>query len=238
MRLSQQAAALPIKTNNTIIFPLLVWDGDKNLVLIDAGFPGQLELFRAEFATYGFAFKDLTHILLTHQDLDHIGNLKELLKEASHALVLAHVDEAPSIRGAEPPSKTVALHRQREQTPDNLAKFEEQVANYQNFTVKVDQELHHDDVIPVCGGIRVIHTPGHTAGHVCYYIERDKLLMTGDTVSVRDGHLTGAVAMHTPDMALAAKSNQKLADYPAEILVGYHGGVYHGDISEAIKKLT
>ena len=30
--------------------------------------------------------------------------------------------------------------------------------------------------------IRVVHTPGHTAGSVCFFSERGKLAFTGDTI--------------------------------------------------------
>ena len=238
MRISPQVAALEIRgANNSIIYPLLIWDDEKNLALIDAGFPGQLELFREAISSEGFALSDITHILLTHQDLDHIGNLRQLLAEAPAAKVYAHRNEAPCIRGDEPPSKTVALAAQREQTPENAARLQEQISNYLNFTARVDVELLDGEVIPICGGIQVIHTPGHTPGHICFFLQRDKVLATGDTVSVSEGALTGANPVHTPDMALAAKSNQMLADYDAEVLVGYHGGAFKGDVSKAIREL-
>lgn len=41
--------------------------------------------------------------------------------------------------------------------------------------------LAHNDTIPVRNG-KVLHTPGHTEGSVCFYFEMDKLLCSGDTL--------------------------------------------------------
>ncbi|MEX2468967.1 MAG: MBL fold metallo-hydrolase [Pseudohongiellaceae bacterium] len=41
----------------------------------------------------------------------------------------------------------------------------------------------HDDVVEVDGlRLRVIHTPGHVSNHLCYLLEEEKLLFTGDHV--------------------------------------------------------
>jgi glyoxylase-like metal-dependent hydrolase (beta-lactamase superfamily II) len=46
-----------------------------------------------------------------------------------------------------------------------------------------DQVLRHGDVLD-CGAftLRAVHTPGHASNHVCYLLEREKLLFTGDHV--------------------------------------------------------
>ncbi len=47
----------------------------------------------------------------------------------------------------------------------------------------VDIVLEHDQTIPLGDEvIRVIHTPGHTRGSVCFYSEKSKLAFTGDTI--------------------------------------------------------
>lgn len=47
----------------------------------------------------------------------------------------------------------------------------------------VDISLENDMIFDLDGEkIRVIHTPGHTAGSVCFYSEKSKLVFTGDTI--------------------------------------------------------
>ena len=236
MKISDQLAMLEISNERTI-FPVLVWD-DTSLVLIDTGFPGQFPLFQQAIEELGFQLSQLTHIMLTHEDLDHIGCLKELVAAAPGVRVLAHRIEAESISGQAPPNKVMANAAKKELTQEEKEQLEQRIANYKQYTVPVDQLLDDGEVIPLCGGIEVIHTPGHTAGHVCYYMMRDKVIMTGDTVGVSGDSLTGPVPMHTPYMEQAVQSNRKLESTTAEALIAYHGGLFRGDVAAAIKALS
>ena len=47
--------------------------------------------------------------------------------------------------------------------------------------------IEDGQLLPVLSGLRVVHTPGHTAGSVCLYLDEQKLLFTGDTL-VADGY--------------------------------------------------
>ncbi len=44
----------------------------------------------------------------------------------------------------------------------------------------VGEKLKDQDIIPVAGGIQVIHTPGHSAGHICLLIKNEGVLIAGD----------------------------------------------------------
>ena len=45
-------------------------------VLIDTGFPGQIEDIQVEMEKVGVSFDKLKVVILTHQDIDHIGSLR------------------------------------------------------------------------------------------------------------------------------------------------------------------
>lgn len=56
-------------------------------------------------------------------------------------------------------------------------------ADMDRYKGTVDRPLEDGDVILLEGeDIRVIHTPGHTAGGVCFFSEKSKLAFTGDTI--------------------------------------------------------
>ena len=80
-------------------------------------------------------------------------------------------------------------------------------------------------VLPVFEGLRAIETPGHTTGHLCFYLPDRKVLFTGDAMLNRDG-VSGPVAQFTPDMPRAHESlRRKIGDLDVETLCVAHGDV-------------
>jgi glyoxylase-like metal-dependent hydrolase (beta-lactamase superfamily II) len=80
----------------TIIHPTLIWD-DKTVVLADTGFPGQLQQIREAMDRAGVPFDRLDKVIITHQDIDHIGSLPDIVRESPHKVeVLAHEEEKPA----------------------------------------------------------------------------------------------------------------------------------------------
>lgn len=75
------------------------------------------------------------------------------------------------------------------------------------------------------GGMVVIHTPGHTPGHISLFLPADHLLIAGDALRVEDGELEGPSPKATPDMSRATASLRKLLAYPIDRVFCYHGGL-------------
>lgn len=51
------------------------------------------------------------------------------------------------------------------------------------LTFHADCYVKDGEILNLAGfEIRVLHTPGHTQGGVCYYIEEEKALFAGDTL--------------------------------------------------------
>ena len=70
----------------------------------------------------------------------------------------------------------------------------------------------------------MIHTPGHTPGHICLFLRESGVLIGGDALNIQNGELTGPNPQHTYDMELGLKSAEKVKRFPFKALVTYHGG--------------
>ena len=186
----------------------------------------------------GVPFTQLNKIIITHQDFDHIGGLKELLMD--HKIeVISHQEEKPYIEGEK---------RLIKMTPERLAKMFESLPESQreveearfleSLRSNVQQVVNDGDLLPYCGGITVIHTSGHTPGHICLYLNESKTLITGDALNVAEGQLVGPNPIHTADMELAKASLRKLTGYDIKTVICYHGGVYKDNVNQRLKELA
>lgn len=140
------------------IHPILIQDGN-SIILIDAGLPHQFEHMENEMLNAGISAAQLTHILITHQDLDHIGCLPELSAVNASASICAHSLDAPYIRGDEKLIK------------DNIVPWQSELNPLPSS--RVDQLLSDHEKLNIGGGIKVNHTPRHTDGHnfiSCYLV--------------------------------------------------------------------
>ncbi|SFK96955.1 Glyoxylase, beta-lactamase superfamily II [Paenibacillus sp. 1_12] len=199
-----------------VVHAALLWD-ENDGILVDTGIPGQLEVIRNTLAQEAVSFDKLTKIIITHQDLDHIGSLPDLLSASEGRIeVFAHELTKPYILGETPIIKRGIL------VPPS----------------KVDVTLQDGDELPYCGGIQVIFTPGHTPDHISLYHKPSKTLIAGDALTSNDGVLMPPNKAFTPDMEQALSSVGKLLDYDIETVITYHGGVCTERIKERLAAIS
>ena len=194
------------------IHPVAIEDDD-GLILVDAGLPGNLDKIRQNLEQHGFDLSDVEKLVLTHQDFDHCGCAAQLVEETD-ATVLAHEDDAPAIDGREDPIKG------DERYP----------------AVDVDIELSGGEVIHADGReIKVLHTPGHTPGHISLLME--DLLISGDILNVEEDGFAGPRERFTPEMEEATESVHRLSFREYEKVHCFHGGTVEAS-NEDVKEIS
>lgn len=227
--------------NQSTICPTLIWDKE-TVILVDAGVPSQLTEIRRVMDQVGAQFSRLSKVIITHQDLDHISGLPELLMTTKHKVeVLAHKEERPYIQGEKPLIKfnPVQMAKRIESLPEDQRKQMEKVFEAsKKIKANVDKTVEDGEVLPYCGGITVIHTPGHTPGHICLYLNQSKALVAGDALNVIEGQLVGPNPEHAADIEMARKSLEKLTRYDIETAICYHGGVFKENVNQCLLDLV
>lgn len=201
--------------SNGGINAFLIEDAD-GLTLIDTGFPKHTEALTADIRSAGHEPADLTNILITHAHPDHLGNAK-------------HFSEGKTPIGLHPADADIAetgiIHQTMVAGPGLLNGIlyrfflPKNPAEFPAFTP--DVALNDGDVIDVAGGLEVIHTPGHTAGHVSLLWQRDRgLLIAGDAAANVFGlnYMLGY-----DDVAAGKQSLVKLGQRDFEAAVFGHG---------------
>jgi glyoxylase-like metal-dependent hydrolase (beta-lactamase superfamily II) len=134
--------------------------------LIDVGGTAGYPALKAALSDLGYKPSDIRRVIGTHGHWDHLAGMAALREESGAELWLHECD------------------REQVETGDNelTSAF---LYGYPFPPVTVDRYPQDGEVLSVNGcEIAVVHTPGHTAGCVCFTmdIEGQRLLIAGDTV--------------------------------------------------------
>ncbi|MGO4371040.1 MBL fold metallo-hydrolase [Paenibacillus sp. 2TAB19] len=225
------------------IFPTVLWD-EENVILVDAGFPGQLPLLRDELERVGIPIDRVNRIIVTHQDLDHIGGLPAIRAALSHKpVVYASAPEIPYIQGERRLIKITEAaieHAIRSLPPEVPEEWRSAFRKTLEHppSASVDSVLEYGEQLPYCGGIVVISTSGHTPGHISLYHRPSKTLIAADALRVVDGQLQLPDPSLCTDYEQACRSISELAQYDIDTVICYHGGIFTGLAGERIRQLA
>lgn len=189
---------------------------DGSVTLIDTGLSRSGPAVARGLAAIGAAPQQVTRILVSHVHPDHVGALAEV-QERTGASVSVHADDARYLEtGTTPPTDpTVLLGR-------IMKRFSREGA--QEFVpVHPDHRLADDEVLDVGGGLRVLHTPGHSPGHVSFVHERSGTLITGDALFNPLGRLRWSVRAFCSDFRLSQRTAQRFAEVDYTTAAFMHG---------------
>jgi Zn-dependent hydrolases, including glyoxylases len=206
------------------IHPGLIAAGHE-LALVDAGYPGFLPLIEREMSRHGYDAAALTHIIVTHYDIDHIGALHDFKAKYPHIRIIASEREADAISGKRKSDRLIQAENMQKHLPEEQQEFGlwfiRQLKGLK--AVPVDDTVRDGDSL-FDGRCRVIETPGHTPGHISLHFPELDSVITGDAAVNENGRLAIANPQFCLDPASAEQSLDKLRSLGAARYFCYHGG--------------
>ena len=167
--------------------------GSSELVAIDPGSPlpeAQRRLAEIVREEAQRTGGRLCGIWLTHHHEDHVGGV-EALRRQFDVPVWAHASTA---------------------------------ARLAESGLRIDRRFEGGELVTLAGSpplrLRVLHTPGHASGHLCFFEERTLTLLCGDMLS---GY--GTVVINPPDGSMVEylESLERLAGLGARVILPSHG---------------
>ena len=203
-----------------------VWliEGDDEVALVDAGPPWTSSAVAGYLRSIGRSLQDVSLILITHGHPDHFGGAASL-RRMTGARIVAHPADCRrlsdgtwslSYLGAGSAPVPVPFFRR---TP-------------------VDLLVGDGDVLPFSRVVRVFHTPGHSPGSLCYLLERDGVLFSGDTLFSDGSELARSAPFPKSDRSLYGRSVARLAALEFDVVCGGHGRALAGNGSAAVRDLV
>jgi glyoxylase-like metal-dependent hydrolase (beta-lactamase superfamily II) len=187
------------------------------LALIDTGTLADAEQVVTAVHSLGRDPTEIRHILVTHSHPDHCGGLAAL-KQLTGAVAYIHPLAATVLRGDE-------TGRPLRASPGllNRLMFGAFVPHppWNIPPVHAEHEILDGDIIPVAGGIRAIHVPGHCSGQLAFHIMRGGgVLLAADAAAniLRLDLMPGY-----EDVVTGRRSLAKLAAFRFEVAGFGHG---------------
>ena len=195
-----------------------VWvlhDGNE-AALIDAGFgddssiEARLDYFKNELPDLNFRY-----IAITHHHFDHSSGGRRLREALRADVAINPIDEellhTPSESNEDLPDEKEIAKRAR-------------VWHEEAVNTPIDVQLSDGDEFRVGAlTVRAVHTPGHTAGHNCYWVEQTGTLFTGDNILG-----VGTSAIGPPprgDMEQYLQSLLRMRELQSKLMAPGHGPV-------------
>lgn len=226
-RIIELTLQMPDGRKEVPIHPIVLQD-DEHLTLVDCGFIGSLRLLEIELGKHGISIEQLTALVLTHHDHDHMGAAAALKRANPRIQIYSSLEESVYISAREKPLRLVQAEELQAQLPPQQQAFGRMFCDMLRRVepVTVDAHLTDSQETGWCGGCQVLLSAGHTPGHLSLYCKELDAVIVGDAFALEQNTPVLANPQFTLDVEMAKRSMEKLLSLKARTYYCYHGGIY------------
>lgn len=199
---------------------------DGSVSLVDCGVKRAPAKIVRGLEAIGKVPADVREIILTHAHSDHAGGAAAMVGQTGVDGVAVHAEDAGYIRSGTAPPRD---------TSTRLGAIFARMPGGGFAPVSVSREMHEDDVLPSAGGVRVLHTPGHSPGHVSLLHETTGVLITGDAIWNMRAKMGWPVAAFCTSFRQNQQSAHVLGEVDYSIAAFTHGPEIRDNAREAVR---
>lgn len=201
-------------------------NADGSVTLVDCGVKRAPKKIVEGLAAMGKHPSDVTEIILTHAHSDHAGGAAEIIGQTGADGVSVHELEAAYITSGDAPPR------------DSSTTFGAIFARMPGggFTpTPISRTLKDGDVLPTGGGLRIMHTPGHTPGHISLLHQSTGVLITGDAIWNMRSKMTWPIAAFCTSFRENKQTAHVLGEIEYAVAAFTHGPEIRDNAREQVR---
>jgi glyoxylase-like metal-dependent hydrolase (beta-lactamase superfamily II) len=143
-------------------------------------------MLEIELGKHGISIEQLTALVLTHHDHDHMGAAAALKRANPKIQIYSSLEESVYISAREKPLRLVQAEELQAQLPPQQQAFGRMFCDMLRRVepVTVDAHLTDSQETGWCGGCQVLLSAGHTPGHISLYCKGLDAVIVGDAFAL------------------------------------------------------
>jgi glyoxylase-like metal-dependent hydrolase (beta-lactamase superfamily II) len=187
-------------------------DADGQVTLIDMGIKSSGAKVMAALTSIGSGPSDVTRLILTHAHPDHAGGAAHVARQTGKGFAIHEADAQAASSGKSPPRDPAT----------RLGRLTNRLGGGGFDPVPVEETFTDGQILPIAGGVEVIHTPGHSPGHASFLLRESGVLITGDAIFNVRG-LRWPIKAFCTDFRLTTVTAHRLAEREYSVAAFTHG---------------
>ena len=208
--------------------------GAEKTLIIESGFASELKILLNGLKKLDLTPRDIDFFATTHVHLDHCGAAGQLVELNPKIKVFVHEKGAKHLINPEKLNRSALKAYGPDVYP--LAGELVPVPSSQVLPLTDGDMINLGDKI-----IKAFYTPGHAQHHVCYFIEKEKILFPGDLLGKINAKILKKqdypIIVTPPpdyDLELILESINRMKDFQPELLLYTHMGPVPQDLHDRI----